>query len=104
MKQRIGQIGNIPLVIGDEHEVTSSEILVEQSKTDPNKIDIKRRINGKLKALTNTQGKTKVVNTKRHKIGKFIHHIRPNIKDRECYFLMIPPILFLQECLYVIQT
>lgn len=77
MKQRIGQINNIPLVIGDEHEITNNEILIEQSKTDPNKIDIKRRINGKLKALTNTQGKTKVVNTKRHKVGMYIHQIRP---------------------------
>lgn len=61
MKQRIGQIGNIPLVIGDEHEITSNEILVEQSKSDPNKIDIKRRINGKLKTLTNTQGETRTI-------------------------------------------
>lgn len=69
MKQRIGQINNIPLVIGDEHEVTSNEILIEQSKTDPNKIDIKRRINGKLKKLTSertikiTQPKPKIAKT-----------------------------------------
>lgn len=69
MKQRIGQIGNTPLVIGDEHEVTSNEILIEQSKTDPNKIDIKRRINGKLKKLTSegtikvTQPKPKIAKT-----------------------------------------
>lgn len=82
MKQRIGQIGNIPLVIGDEHEVTSNEILVEQSKTDPNKIDIKRRINGKLKTLTSSEQKTKIVQTKRHKVGKFIHYIRPATHNR----------------------
>ena len=60
MKQRIGQINNIPLVIGDEHEVTSNEILIEQSKTDPNKMDIKRRINGKLKTLT-SEGTTRTI-------------------------------------------